>query len=412
VRNPVSCAILANNFIKITLQELKEDEPIAKESLRMLREDTDAIDTSLSYTNELLFSMLDLHRAASYQIKIETAAVDLKVDVLEPVAAMLQLCGREDSCTTSAKIQLDCPNDLIVLSDRLRLTQMVLNLGRNSTLFCSQGFVRLRGYVVNGTVHIAVEDSGPGIHEDMHDTLFCKFRDRLDSLNQGGGLGLSLCKKVTEIMGSHIWFDKGYDSGVDGCPGARFIINLNKPPHSPDQTWESWSSLHEENSMSHKGDASDEDGTTTVEEQLSIEEVLAKLPDVLSVLFVDDDALLRKMFKRSLEKVRPRWQIREAASGESALVLVQEQRDEYAIIFMDQYMPGIHKTLLGTETVQTLRANGCRSIICGLSANENECLFKQAGADAFLLKPLVCGEDALARQLLRLLSCREVVTSN
>jgi CheY-like chemotaxis protein len=208
-----------------------------------------------------------------------------------------------------------------------------------------------------------VEDAGPGIREDMHDTLFCKFRDRRDSLNQGDGLGLSLCKKVTDLMGSDIWLDKDYDNGVEGCPGARFIINLNKPPHGPDRNEEPLSSsLSEENSLARTVDAFDE---ISFEEQQSLEHIMDKLPDVLSVLFVDDDPLLRKMFKRSLLTVRPHWQIREAASGESALVLVEEQDEEYDIIFMDQCMPGIHKTLLGTDTVRALRSNGCRSIICG-----------------------------------------------
>jgi CheY-like chemotaxis protein len=394
---------LANSFIKTKLREIQEDKPFTKEELQMLREDTDAIDTSLSYTNELLFNMLDLQRAESYQIKIETAPVDLKLDVLEPVASMLQL--RRDS--TSSKIELDCPSNLIVLSDRLRLKQMVMNLGRNSTLFCTQGVVRLKGYVVNGTVHVAVEDSGPGIREDMQDTLFCKFRDRLNYLNPGGGLGLSLCKKVADLMGGDIWLDQDYDSGVDGCPGSRFIINLNKPPHAPDQNEEPLSvSLPEveESSLAQTDDASDE---LSLEEQKSLGQIMEKLPDMLSVLFVDDDALLRKMFKRSLLKVRPHWQIREAATGESALSLVGDQDQEYNLIFMDQYMPGIHKTLLGTDSVRALRSNGCRSIICGLSANDTEELFQKAGADAFLLKPLACGKEALARQLLRLLSCRE-----
>jgi hypothetical protein len=31
-------------------------------------------------------------------------------------------------------------------------------------------------------------------------------------------------------MGAEIWYDETYDSGVVGCPGARFVINLNVPP--------------------------------------------------------------------------------------------------------------------------------------------------------------------------------------
>jgi CheY-like chemotaxis protein len=127
-----------------------------------------------------------------------------------------------------------------------------------------------------------------------------------------------------------------------------------------------------------------------------------ELPTILNVLFVDDDTMLRKMFSRTLKRLAPDWQIQEASNGETALRMVDTAR--YDVIFMDQYMASVEKQLLGTETVRAMRAKGVDSIICGLSANDTEEQFKNAGADAFMLKPFPCQNEALKRELLLILT--------
>lgn len=57
------------------------------------------------------------------------------------------------------------------------------------------------------------------------------------------------------------------------------------------------------------------------------------------------------------------------------------------------------KQLLGTETVRAMRARGVKSLICGLSANDMQSAFLEAGADTFLMKPLPCKQDALLEAL-------------
>lgn len=126
-----------------------------------------------------------------------------------------------------------------------------------------------------------------------------------------------------------------------------------------------------------------------------------KLPDELSVLFVDDDLVLRKLFTRSLRKVAPGWKVREAATGETALQLVDSET--FDLIFMDMYMASVEKRLLGTETVVALRAKGIRSRIVGLSANNVEDQFFQAGADSFLSNPFPCDSATLNQELIRVL---------
>jgi CheY-like chemotaxis protein len=76
---------------------------------------------------------------------------------------------------------------------------------------------------------------------------------------------------------------------------------------------------------------------------------LVELPENLSVLFVDDDLVLRKLFSRSVAKAAPTWKIQEAANGETALRLVDEEPYDY--ILMDQNMISTEKQLLGTDTV-------------------------------------------------------------
>jgi CheY-like chemotaxis protein len=93
---------------------------------------------------------------------------------------------------------------------------------------------------------------------------------------------------------------------------------------------------------------------------------VVKLPENLSVLFVDDDLVLRKLFSRSVTKAAPTWKIHEAANGETTLRLVDSEA--YDLMFMDQHMASTEKQLLGTETVRALRAKGFKNAICGLSS--------------------------------------------
>jgi two-component system response regulator ResD len=125
------------------------------------------------------------------------------------------------------------------------------------------------------------------------------------------------------------------------------------------------------------------------------------LPDKLSVLFVDDDCVLRKPFTRSLRRIAPEWNLTEASNGETALRLVGSQ--EFDLIFMDQYMASVEKQLLGSEATRALRTKGVSSIICGLSANDARDMFIKAGADDFMTKPFPCEKGALTRILLRIL---------
>ena len=224
VRNPLSAALSASVFVNTAVQS-----PMTEDTIESLQEDAGIISSSLRFINDLLRSMLDVHRATRDQMVLETDSIDILHDIFEPTASMIY--ARDTNFT----IQVDCPEGLVVQSDKLRLQQVVLNLARNSAKFVEEGFVRLRANVQNDKVHMYIEDSGPGIPEEKRKDLFNKYQKSLDSLAQGTGVGLSLVEKLVNLMDGDIYLDEKYDSGHEGHPGACMVINLNQAPQEADE---------------------------------------------------------------------------------------------------------------------------------------------------------------------------------
>lgn len=387
VRNPLAAAMSASSFVTASVND--ETKPFS--SLRAaVNEDLRIIDNALHFINDLLRNMLDMQRAHSNQLSISYAPVDILQDVFSPVDAMLYRRGDD------IQVQVECPPNLVVMSDRLRLKQMVLNLGRNSLKFVNKGFIRLRAIVDEGdqTVLIYIEDSGPGIPVEKRKKLFAKFQESLDSLHQGTGIGLCLCLNLVDLMGGEILLDEEYDSGIPGQPGTRFVIRLNCPPLAiKDICLEDFhGSAHHLAITQTKVDAKPEGEFD--------------LPDELSLLFVDDDMVLRKLFARAIAKIMPHWKFQEAANGEAALKLIEDDVNQFDLIFVDQYMASAEKQLLGTETVRAMRAMGVSARICGLSANDVQHGFEDAGANAFMFKTFPTNPATMKMELTRILACR------
>mmetsp|Transcript_13126 Transcript_13126/g.21759 ORF Transcript_13126/g.21759 Transcript_13126/m.21759 type:complete len:806 (+) Transcript_13126:126-2543(+) len=370
IRNPMASAIAALSFVSSKVNDAAVIPN--KKNRDFVMSDVQIVDSSLQFVNELLRNMLDIHGTANKSVKLAYLPTDVLRDVFEPVASILFMRGNP-----KVKILTECPPNLIVMGDRMRLKQIILNLSSNSTKFVQEGYIRLRAEVANDKILLHVEDSGPGIPPDKRNRLFAKFQESLDSLNQGTGIGLCVCKNLSDLMKADIYLDEHFDSGIPGFPGTRFTLRLNEAP------------LVIENGVN--GMEESDDGINAPLE----------LAESLSVLFVDDDLIIRKMFTRSIARAAPTWNIKEASNGETALRLVED--NSYDIIFIDQYMASIEKQLLGTETVRLMRAKGVNCIICGLSANDKETEFLEAGANGFMMKPFPAKKEPLKAELLLLL---------
>ena len=207
------------------------------------------------------------------------------------------------------------------------------------------------------------------------------------------GIGLFLCKNLIQLLGGDIYLDESYDSGIPGRQGCRFVIDLKIKPLVIDDDIMLDRHARAEGTICDRLDLTDASDAV----------VYGKLPKKLSVLFVDDDPILRKLFSRSIKRLAPDWDVRDAANGETAIQLTTVEQISFDLIFLDMYMASTEKQLLGSETCAELRRLGVKSRLCGLSANDKEKEFIEAGADSFTLKPFPCEKIALRHELCRIL---------
>ena len=366
VRNPLSVAIAAVDLSESSSgdhncthnsdrhAESKGDKVQAQPSTSDLK----LIKSSLEYINELLNNMLDIQKLEhDGAVELRPRLCSLRDDVLEQVRSMLAYrSGIEVTCV--------CEEPLWVRADSLRVKQVVMNLAKNSVKFVSTGFIRIVGKRDRkraGIVVIAIEDSGPGIPPEQRQRLFSKFETLAQVSGQGSGLGLFLCKALVEAMNGVIFLDPNYRSGIKACPGCRFVVELplkdmGKPQSTP-----------------HK---------VQPERTLSTEELSGVN---FTLLLVDDDPLIRLVTSRILKQLAPHWEYLEATSGKEALERVLASKVD--IVIVDHYMPGT-PGWTGEETIRRMRENGVQALIIGCSANEKRAEHVQAGANAFLQKPI------------------------
>ena len=109
-----------------------------------------------------------------------------------------------------------------VVADASRVTQILYNLLSNAIGFSEPNSVaRLTCRRDGAMLAFSVEDEGPGIPEDLHDTVFDRFESRTQgSRHRGAGLGLSIVKSLAELHGGTVTLDSA--SGR----GSRFTVLL------------------------------------------------------------------------------------------------------------------------------------------------------------------------------------------
>ena len=103
-----------------------------------------------------------------------------------------------------------------VLTDRVKLTQVLSNLVGNALKFTSRGFVKCSARIAGSDIRFSVEDSGSGITEKDQQIIFERFvqgKHKIWLSQSGAGLGLSIAKAYVEMMGGSIWFESIWGKG-------------------------------------------------------------------------------------------------------------------------------------------------------------------------------------------------------
>lgn len=179
------------------------------------REHVAIIRTSAQALEKLIADILDLSKIEAGAVSIESAPFGLAHCVDDVVAFFLPK-ARAAALTLSATIDPDVP--AIVHSDEARLRQILTNLIANAIKFTERGGVTVRVSCARGEIigdsgrpplriFFAVSDTGIGIPRHNLDRLFKPF-SQVDASSErrrsGTGLGLIICKRLSELMGGSI----------------------------------------------------------------------------------------------------------------------------------------------------------------------------------------------------------------
>ncbi|NOJ04201.1 response regulator [Vibrio splendidus] len=240
--------------------------------------------------------------------------------------------------------------------DLERITQLFVNLIGNAIKFTEEGHVNVDIEWDKNQFVFSVEDTGVGIAESAHKTLFEPFTqaDNSSSRNyEGTGLGLAICRKLVALMNG--------DIGVTSIVGSGTTFTISIPLQVVDVPAESDSVA--------KGFES--------EVELSL----------LEVLVVDDIKMNQIIIQQMLRKHEIEPVI--ASNGVEGLELASD--NDYDIVFMDCRMP----VMDGFEATEKLRNKGYSKSIVALTAGttleeRERCI--QCGMDDILSKPYTAND--------------------
>ncbi|NQZ24337.1 MAG: response regulator [Colwellia sp.] len=268
----------------------------------------------------IINDILDFSKIEAGKLDIEKVDFRLE-DVMDNLSNLVGLKAEEKALELHFDVSAEVPTALI--GDPLRLGQILINLGNNAVKFTEAGGdvvikVEVKEFVDDEVaVHFSIRDTGIGMTPEQQAKLFQSFSQADNSITRkygGTGLGLTISKKLTELMQGEIWVES--EAGVGST--FHFTAQLGK----------------QKNGMSQR---------------LPVEADLG----VLRILIVDDNATAREILSTILSGFG--FQVDQANTGDQALGLLKsaDLNDPYDLVFMDWKMPGKD----GIETTKEIQKN-------------------------------------------------------
>jgi two-component system, sensor histidine kinase and response regulator len=297
--------------------------------------------------------ILDFSKIEAGRLDIESIPFGLD-NVIQQVAVVTGEKAHEKGLEFLVDVPHGIPQNLV--GDPLRLGQVLTNLVNNAVKFTTHGEIRVKGELLERTgdkvkLRFSVRDTGMGMSPDQVARLFQPFTqaDMSTTRKHGGtGLGLTISRRLVEMMGGQIW--------LESTPGAgsTFIFTA-------------WFGL---------GAAA---GHVVPAELMR-----------LSALVVDDNPAARDIISEALAGVVARV---DAVSGGAEAVAAVKQHDTnapYDVIFMDWRMPEVDG-LTATRLIKqdpALRRKPAVVMVTAFGREEVREEAERLDIDGFLVKPV------------------------
>ena len=315
----------------------------------------------------IINDILDISKIEAGKLNLEAIGFSMQESV-QGALEVMQHKAEEKGLVLKAVID-EAVNEVLI-GDPHRFKQVLLNMISNSIKFTEKGSVTIGCSVLataagRQTIQITVRDTGIGMDEAYLGQLFNKFSQEDDSVARkygGTGLGMSICKKLIELMDGKIEVSSKKNEGT----AITFIL--------PFQT----------------GNQSD---LPAKEEMVFNSSLLAGC----RILLVEDNEMNRLVATTTLEHYSV--ELQEAVNGEEAIRMLKNAH--FDLVLMDVQMPVMN----GIEATHAIRRDISATIpIIALTANaikgeSDKCI--AAGMNAYISKPFQ--EQVLVRTICSLL---------
>lgn len=342
IRTPMNGIIGMTELLLQT--DLREEQREYVETIKY------SADSLLSIINDIL----DFSKIEAGKMTIEQVDFDLR-SIVEEVGATFARPAHEKGVELLTVVPPGIPSPL--RGDPVRIKQVLSNLTSNAVKFTEKGEVVIGAEVVYETdsavgIRLSVRDTGIGIAPEQQANIFESFTQADGSITRkygGTGLGLTISRQLTELMGGGI--------GVQSTLGVGSTF---------------WIELPLQKSQSQSKD----------EEVTSDQKIRS-----LRVLVVDDNATNRRILREHLQS----WgcSVQEAESGQHALNLLSSASPcPFDVLVLDYQMPEMHGQELAKRVRSSESLAGCKIILLSsvgaTSRQEQERLI----ADVWLTKPV------------------------
>lgn len=306
---------------------------------------------SARYLLSLVNDILHINKIEENRIVLESLAFNVSDEIIM-IKNSLSFIAQNNNDKITVEIDPTIPEYLI--GDKLRLSQILMNLVSNALKFTKNGEVKISANLVkvvnkSNYIEFQVKDNGIGIADVDQDKIFEKFVQvgRNENDYQGTGLGLAIVKRLVSLFNSEIFLESKVGVGTT----FKFTIAFDYDP----------------------------DKTNEIINEIKVDLTSSQ---IFNILVVEDNKINQTVTRRIIEKNNCSCSI--VNDGFQAIDILD--KETFDIVLMDINMPLMN----GFETTRKIRLKGIKTPIIALTAFAKDEITEEAisaGMNDIIIKP-------------------------